>query len=479
MAQVNITGMLQKAITQRKQANDVKTFAQEFSKELAGVISPDAISRNVEVRISNALIPLLSKLAERDEFTTDAISRAIITAIQNVRVEVPEIKMPVINVPRPEVNVTVPPIKIPDIVLPEEMQTRGWLNLIGWDQSLLSNPIPVQLRGADGSPIRLFENLTQIVSGGGGGGKHDYFTIKKIEGTLDVRQGSDIVNSVNVLQIAGTNTAVNSGVANDGTLRVVHATDVGMSVNVTNTVTVSATDLDVRDLASATDNVSAYQVSGHRWSTEATQSGTWNITTVTTVNSAVAYLTNADGSYRGTMPVEGTISVSGAITSTVATGPTPVDAGDDGSAPVQVGGIARTANPTAVTAGDVVKATHDDLGRQVMRPVQVRDLIVTAYVQLSNGTETTLLAATAGAFHDLVYIMGANNSGVAVSVDIRPVTAGNVIMTIQIPANGTAGVSSPVPLPQSASDTGNNWTADLPDITGTTVSLTALFTREV
>jgi hypothetical protein len=126
-----------------------------------------------------------------------------------------------------------------------------------------------------------------------------------------------------------------------------------------------------------------------------------------------------------------------------------------------------------------VKPTFDDLGRQTFRPVQVRDLIVTAYVSLTNGTETTLLAASVGSFHDLIYILGANNSDAAVTVDIRPVTAGNVVMSIQIPANGTAGVATPVPYPQSASDTGNNWTADMGDITGTTVYLSALFTREV
>jgi hypothetical protein len=258
------------------------------------------------------------------------------------------------------------------------------------------------------------------------------------------------------------------------------------------------------------------QVSGASWSTEATQAGTWNIGTVTTVTgitnsvasalidstgvqysgsnpvpisgsvsvsgsiaSVNAYLINGDGSYRDTVPISGSVSLSGSLTSTVVTGPTPVDANDDGTAPVQIGGIARIANPTAVSAGDVVKPTFDDLGRQTFRPVQVRDLIVTAYVSLTNGTETTLLAASVGSFHDLIYILGANNSDAAVTVDIRPVTAGNVVMSIQIPANGTAGVATPVPYPQSASDTGNNWTADMGDITGTTVYLSALFTREV
>lgn len=75
--------------------------------------------------------------------------------------------------------------------------------------------------------------------------------------------------------------------------------------------------------------------------------------------------------------------------------------------------------------------------------------------------------------------MGSNNSDAAVTVDIRPVTAGNVVMTLGIPAYGTAGVACPVPYPQSTSDTGNNWTADMGDITGTTVYVSGLFTKEV
>lgn len=141
--------------------------------------------------------------------------------------------------------------------------------------------------------------------------------------------------------------------------------------------------------------------------------------------------------------------------------------------------IARQTNPTAVTDAAEVFASGDDLGRALVRPVQVRDLLATAYVSLATGTETTLLAASAGSFHDLIYVMASNNSDVAVTVDIRPATAGNIVMSIQVPANGTAGVSIPVPYPQSASDTGNNWTADIPDITGTTVYLSALFSREV
>lgn len=315
------------------------------------------------------------------------------------------------------------------------------------------------------------------------------------------------------------------------------------STSVINTVTVdgsgvtqpvSATNLDIRDLDFATDDVSVYQVSGsawstvvneifgstgtnvinpdnrlkvelptgssgltdtelratpvpiaqvsgHRWSTEATQSGTWDIGTVTAVtgitNTVAAMSVDSSGvGYSGSNPVPVTL-VSGGLTSTIAVGDLASDAADTGSSPLKIGGIARTANPTAVAAGDRVSATFDDLGRQVVRNVQVRDLIKTAYVSVTNGTETTLRAAVAGAYLDLLFLKGSNNSDAAVSVDIRAVTAGNIIDTLRIPANGTAGWAPPVAWPQD--ETGNNWTVDGPDETGRTMTFSALFSQEI
>lgn len=488
--------MLEEAIRRKKQESDVKVFAKEFTKELAEAISPDEISRNVENKIMSSLEPLLNKLIERDQFTVDSIERAIVTAIQNVRVEVPEIVIPDIVVPRAQVNVSVPQIKVPDIVMPDEMNVKGFVSLMGID---LNNPLPVQLRDAKGNPVKLFENLTSLVAGASGGGKSDFFTIKgftqsafaelmnadgrvKVElpaggsgltdtelraSSVPVAQASGALWSTAVVDIFGSTAASSvfnadnrikvsvetggSGLT-DAELRassvpVAQASGANWSTSVTNTVTVSATDLDIRDLVNSTDSISAYQVSGHRWSTEATQSGTW------------------------------TVALSGSLSSSVVVGPTAVDVADGGNAPVQVGGIARTANPTAVAGGDVVKTSHDDIGRVVTRPIQVRDLISTAYVSLTTGTETTLLAGVAGSYLDLVYVMGTNNSDAAVTVDIRAVTAGNVQTSIRIPANGTAGVALPVPIPQD--ETGNAWTCDLPDITGTTVTVSALFSREV
>lgn len=139
---------------------------------------------------------------------------------------------------------------------------------------------------------------------------------------------------------------------------------------------------------------------------------------------------------------------------------------------------ARTTNPTPITDGNDIRASADDLGRQVMRPIQVRDLISTAYATISTGTETTLLsAAGAGVFSDLIYIMASNTSNAAVQVDVRSVTAGNVEFTIEVPASGTAGKSLPVPWPQGNAN--NNWTVDMGDFTNTTVYVSALFSKEV
>ena len=327
-------------------------------------------------------------------------------------IKVPEIKIPVINVPKPEVTVNIP--KFPDFPkFPEEMDIKGWVNLMGYDRGLLNNPLPVQLRDANGKPVNLLENLTTIIGGGGGGGKHDYFTIRGFSQSafadylnadgrlrvsvetggsgltdaelrashLDVQQVSGSIDSVYVTGAFGS--AVADGVFNsDNRLRVsvetggsgltdselrassipveqvsgsiwstyvtgalnsilagyenpdnrikvelptgssgltdteLRATAVPVSqvsgarwsteaTQGTSPWVMSATDLDIRDLANATDSISNYQVSGHRWSVEATQSGTWNITTVTGVTNSVAasFVDSSGVQYSGSNPV--------------------------------------------------------------------------------------------------------------------------------------------------------------------------------
>ncbi len=266
--------------------------------------------------------------------------------------------------------------------------------------------------------------------------------------------------------ISGTIT----GITNSLAVNVVDST--GVAYETTNPLpTTLATALDL-----TIDSISVAQVSGANFSVNVL-SGTTVVSSVTASTQATIIDSSGVG-YSGSNPLPITL-VSGALTSTIVVGPVVSDVADDGSAPVKGGGIARQANPTAVAAGDTVSSSYDDLGRQVMRPVQVRDLTVSAYASYATGTEATLLAATAGSLHDLVYILASNNSTAAIGIDIRPVLAGNIVMHLEIPANGVVGVATPVPYPQSASDTGNAWTVDLPDVTGTTVYVSALFSREI
>ena len=150
----------------------------------------------------------------------------------------------------------------------------------------------------------------------------------------------------------------------------------------------------------------------------------------------------------------------------------------DSGNPQKIGGVARTANPTAVDNTDRVDASFDDVGRQLVWPFQVRDLIATARASLSTGTETTLLAGGgAGVFHDLLEITASNNSSAAQIVSIRDGTGGGVVRTITAEANKTVSLRFPVPVVQNTAAAA--WTVDMADVTGTTITVDALFIKNV
>lgn len=227
-------------------------------------------------------------------------------------------------------------------------------------------------------------------------------------------------------------------------------------------------------------------------SVTATQTGTWNINAVTSVTNTIAVL-NIDSSgvgYSGSnpMPVTMVTGVSASVNVSL------IDSsgiGYSGSNPVPVDDVGRvmTTNPTKVADAGFIETKVDAIGRQVITPIQVRGLMQTAYVSLTTGTEATLFAGVSGVFFDLVSITAVTNSTAGVVaqapifIDIRCCRAGGIVHSIPLMSvSGTnTGIASyaskdfNVPLPQD--EAGNAWTADMTDITGTTVNVMALFAR--
>jgi hypothetical protein len=647
-------------IRQQKNQEDRNTMLESMSKDFGSVFKPylDEIQKHSQLS-SEELSRIIAESVHVNvpEVNTDKLSTAIEQAITN--------SMAAVRFPTPNHTFNVPPIAIPPIRMPEQMDIKGWIGIMGYDKGLLQNPLPVQLRDAKGNPVSLGQQAIQML--GGGGGKMDFFTINGITNTVGVVQinpdgtpfysgsstgaASSSVSLVNadgayynsdnplpvtfaaasvqpVSQVSGniwsvfvTNPtgdgdratalrvllagdSVSSVIINDAlvsfgvnqvsgsvfsvnnvgpvaqgdaatALRVVIAGNSDASVYVNNPVDNGDSATALRVVVAGNSVSSVYVnnpvaqgdaatalrviIAGNSdASVSATQVGTWNINAVTSItNSVAATLVDSGGvAYSGSNPLPTTASLSVAkdqgdaasamrvvvagnsdasvVVNSITPGsgatnlgkaedaghvsgdvgvmmlavrndsvasltsndldysPLSVDSlgrilasvqgnvsngASDAGDPVKIGGVARTANPTAVTNGQRVNLSADKLGRQITRPIQVRDLTKTAYVSVANGTETTLLAGVAGAFLDCVAIMGSNNSDAAISVDIRAVTAGNIVHTIRIPANATAGWTPPIPWPQDA--TGNNWTVDLPDVTGSTLTFSALFSQEV
>ena len=129
-------------------------------------------------------------------------------------------------------------------------------------------------------------------------------------------------------------------------------------------------------------------------------------------------------------------------------------------------GVAATALPTAATATNYVTTMADKYGRQVVIPQGMRDIVspITRLTLTASVAETTLIAAVASVFNDLLSLSVINTSATNCQVDFRDSTAGTIRFTLFVPAFDTRGVVFNVPMPQNAVN--NNWTAQC----GTSVS---------
>jgi len=116
----------------------------------------------------------------------------------------------------------------------------------------------------------------------------------------------------------------------------------------------------------------------------------------------------------------------------------------------------------------------DSQGRQFIAHHDVRSALVSATASLTTGTAATLLAGDSDYLLDMVEVTFANNSTVGATVAL--VSDGTTIKTVVAPANGTAQLHFYAPLRQSTKNT--PWIADMEDITGTTVTIDAVFIKK-
>ncbi|MGQ0836337.1 MAG: hypothetical protein ACT4O5_15735 [Gammaproteobacteria bacterium] len=129
--------------------------------------------------------------------------------------------------------------------------------------------------------------------------------------------------------------------------------------------------------------------------------------------------------------------------------------------PVLCGAEARTLLPTAVANGDAVRNMADKNGRLVVTNEAPRDLVTQNRLALTATTETTLIAAGGvGVLRDLTHLVMSNESATECRVDIRDATAGSVVLSVDLAADG-GGAVVPFPKPMKQTTANNNWTAQL------------------
>lgn len=514
-------------VAKEKYDGDRKSLLENIGKDMGSVFEPFLAEMKKHSQMSAEEMRRIivdAVQVEAPSVDTTGLENALLNAFQNMKL------------PTPQIKVDVPPFVLPEDMRPQPVNFPA-IQRVLLDSVDMRHPIPVMMVDLKGNPY-----FPAIPAGSGNSGPrvmaiNDFRTpagdsmvdedndALKVSGSFSLLQVSGAVDSVNIVQSITLETRQVSGAMDSvAVVDIFGSTSASGVFNADNRIRVSvetggsgltdaelrAASLLVQQVSGAIDSVNVVgftsSVATVPVNTEGLAYNSDNPLPVTLAASttivrqvsgaedsvmvnnpkgegeaAVALRVLQAGDAVSSVSIASSVvslevkQVSGASSSVVASGDVAHDTGDSGN-PVKVGGQARTTNPTAVADSDRINFTGDKLGRQLMRPYQVRELISTAYVSVSNGTETTLKAAVAGSYLDLLYIMGANQSSAAVQVDIRGVTAGNILMTLYIPANSVAGVALPIPFPQD--ETGNNWTVDLPDVTGTTVNVSALFSNE-
>ena len=136
--------------------------------------------------------------------------------------------------------------------------------------------------------------------------------------------------------------------------------------------------------------------------------------------------------------------------------------------------LSRTTSQIPVADRTRTDVATDDLGRVLTR-YQTRDLLVTGSASLTGGTKTALATAPTGTYLDLYQFTWTNSSDAATTLTVTDESTS--VLVLPLAASSSDTLLFPMPLKQNA--TGVAWYVDLPDISGTTVTINAVFSKEV
>jgi hypothetical protein len=200
-------------------------------------------------------------------------------------------------------------------------------------------------------------------------------------------------------------------------------------------------------------------------------------TDVSVADTAIRYAAISDGTYAwrkakvnsvGALSATGTgtagtadagvLTVQGIASATaIAVAGDVAAASTDSGNPTKIGGVGRTANPTAVTDGQRANVMLDKMGRQVVVQGHVRDLVVRQATTLTLTSAVTILAAQgASVFADITLLMLTNTSATATRATVSD---GTLSFDVAIAANGGAVVPFNPPLTATTANT--TWTVAL------------------
>lgn len=123
----------------------------------------------------------------------------------------------------------------------------------------------------------------------------------------------------------------------------------------------------------------------------------------------------------------------------------------DSGNPVKVGGVAKTAIPTARSDGQRVDFIADDVGRQVVCPHQLRDLCSDQHTIITSTTAaTTVVTADASHMLDLTDLILTNLSSTGSEVQLLDDDGTTIRASWYVPANDSRGMVFATPFKQTA-----------------------------